>query len=252
LATTARMQHSRRMEKYGRSIHSNNRSGPGTPMVGSPMGQVPPFAMRASVRSAADPAGAGPPSPAVSRPRQFQNEEAFFSELRTHLWHTDKELEKYRGLLEKAMSTVLDAKNTVPVSSDSASPWQQGYSMRCTRGGVDVARDRVSSLVAPIVADADAKAPEGEALARRKKHMETQLRHSRAVLSAHMECEALKQAQALNMNADAWEGANNMLSSLVSVLLPHLDQLQAIPSDRRTPSENTAVQVLSSAASGSH
>jgi len=239
LATTASMQHSRRMERYGRSIH----------MKGNPSHDTYP-AYLTGERGAADVATEYPPSPTLPRPQQFKNEEAFFSELRTQLYHTDHELDKCRGLLEHAMSSVLDAKTMLPPSSgQSPQAWQQGYSSRVSPHDLMGARGRVTSLVAPVLEQVDGMTGYGEALARRKKHMEGQLKSSRAVLSASMEKEALKQAQVVEMDKDSWEGANNMLNSLVAVLLPHLSQLEAIPSDRRTPSENTTIQVLSAAAS---
>eukprot|EP00443_Scrippsiella_acuminata_P016443 CAMPEP_0115211946 /NCGR_PEP_ID=MMETSP0270-20121206/23024_1 /TAXON_ID=71861 /ORGANISM="Scrippsiella trochoidea, Strain CCMP3099" /LENGTH=474 /DNA_ID=CAMNT_0002625647 /DNA_START=64 /DNA_END=1488 /DNA_ORIENTATION=+ len=242
MAATANMQHRNRIERFARSIHLGG-------CLEQSQDAYP--AYLAGERGAADVSTEYPPSAALPKVQQFKTEEAFFSELRTQLYHTDNELDKYRGLLEHAMGSVLDAKTMLPPGSgQSPQAWQQGgNASRVSPQDLVVARGKVTSLVAPVLEQVDGMTGYGEALARRKKHMEGQLKASRAVLSASMEKEALKQAQVVEMDKDSWEGANNMLNSLVAILLPHLSQLEAIPPDRRTPSENTAVQVLSAAAS---
>jgi len=234
LAQTASMQHSRRIDRYERGIHAKASFWHGSEKLFYIEGE----------------SSEHQPPPMLPAAQQVKNEEAFFSELRTQLYHADHELDKYRGLLEHAMSSALEAKTMLPPGSgQSPQAWQPGFASRVVspQNLVGV-RGRVMSNLAPVLEQVDGMTGYGEALARRKKHMEGQLKASRAVLSASMEKEALKQAKKLKMDQDSWEGANNMLNSLVAILLPHLSQLEAIPADRRSPSESTAIHVLTAAA----
>lgn len=217
-----------------------------------------------------------PPPPMLVMPEYFEVEMELFQELASQLTEVERTADHYRDAIEHLIQELIAVKRTLamlPAASrherekrEQASAQQVG-TVRQQRqawgqqsqaapdvteedelqGALAQAVQHIQQKVLPQLFQAAHLQEDAEHAGRRAPHLARRLRASQHVMAAYAEREAFVQAFEAELGDEEWEDAQHLLSTVTQVMMPHLPALEAIPEERRTPSEAMAIRILSAA-----